>query len=693
LLNFSGSRTLPVYLQAELGECGLACLAMIATYHGHSIDIATLRRKFPASLKGTNLELLSSYALQLKLSPRPLRLELEELSLLHLPCILHWDLNHFVVLKKVDQHHAWIHDPAFGASEISLSKLSDHFTGVALELMPSQDFQKKDEKQSIPLKTFWQRIVGLKTALVQLFVLSLCLQVFSLLSPFYMQLVVDEAILNQDTSLLQLLALGFGMLGLISIAVTTVRAWVSTVISTQMSFQLSGNIFRHLLMLPAMFFSRRHVGDIVSRFGSLNPINQLLTGGIIEGLLDGLMAVATLALMYMYNPLLSNLVLVSIIIYMVIRLISFPRFRELREEGLVSDAKENTLFIETLRSIPVLKNYNKEQDRHVLWHNQLAEVLNNAIRTRRMGIGFSTVYAILRLVENTLVIYLAATQVMAGTFTIGMLFAFISYKANFSGAISRLIEQFINLKMIGLHLERLADIALEEPEILHQDFDLDDESSTAPPQQAGTLEMRNIAYRWSSSDPWVIRDFSMAIAPGEIVAITGPSGCGKSTLLRILMGLMRQESGDILVDGTPLTVSGLTRYRSKLGVVMQEDQLLSGSIRDNISLFSSNIDAKLIERAAKMAFIHDEIMQMPMGYNTLVGAIGSGLSGGQVQRVCLARAFYHQPRFLFLDEATSQLDVPAEANIMKIIRKLGITCVFIAHRPETIKYADRIIQL
>jgi ATP-binding cassette subfamily B protein RaxB len=402
---------------------------------------------------------------------------------------------------------------------------------------------------------------------------------------------------------------------------------------------------------------------------------------------DGNMSLATLGMMLLYAPMLSLLVIVALIFYLMIRLAWYRPLRALSEETIVASAKENSNFMETLRGIQSIKLFNKEPQRQVMWQNRYADTMNASIRKGKLGIIFSGMNGLLFGLENILVVYMAAKMVLAGNFTIGMLYAFMSYKSQFTSRAAALIENFIEIKMLGLHLERLSDIALEPAEKTETWHSLD------KPKLNGQITLENIAFKYSDNEPEVLSGIDFTVAPGESVAIIGPSGCGKTTLMKIMMGIFKPTMGKVLIDNQPLEKFGMQAYREQFGTVMQNDQLLSGSISENITFFSQRVDEQRLKVCTKMAMIDQDIEQMPMGYNTLIGDMGAMLSGGQQQRLLLARALYKAPTVLFLDEATSHLDVALEQAVNGAVKQLNITRIIIAHRPETIASADRVVLL
>nr|WP_315244439.1 peptidase domain-containing ABC transporter [uncultured Albidiferax sp.] len=677
-------------LQSESSECALACLAMVSAAHKLHVDLDTLRRRFAVSLKGATLQQLMAHAGALQFSSRALRLELDELAQLQLPCILHWDLNHFVVLKKVGRDHVRILDPAVGERQLPLAEVSRHFTGVALELTPNAQFVAAKAAPRVSLGALTGRVLGLKRSLAQIFALALALQVFAIAAPLLNQWMVDEAIATYDRDLLGVLIVGFGLLLLVQTALGLARSWLAMVLGMSLGLQWSSNLFSHLVRLPVAFFERRHLGDVVSRFGAVGAIQKTLTASLLEAILDGLMSVVTLGMMLLYSPQMAAVTLVSVALYGGLRWAAYRPFRDAAAERLVVGAREQTHFLESLRAIQPLKLFGREQERRARWQNLLVEVQNRDVRTAKMGIGFGTANTLIFGVENLLVLWLGANLVMQSSpqavFSIGMLFAYISYKGQFTGRMSALIDYAVEIKMLGLHAERLADIALAEPEV-------DSQPDHALDHLQPRIELKGVHFRYGEGEPWVLKDVHLVLQPGESVAIVGPSGCGKTTLLKLLLGLLKPEEGEVLYGGLPVQQLGMQNYRRLIGTVMQEDVLLAGSIADNISFFDIRPDPARIEACAQMAAVHSDIARMPMGYQTLVGDMGSSLSGGQKQRVLLARALYKQPKVLALDEATSHLDIGNEQRVTQALAQLPLTRIVVAHRPETIAGAQRVVQL
>jgi ATP-binding cassette subfamily B protein RaxB len=684
LLSFSRGSKLPVLLQTEAAECGLACIAMVASYHGHKIDLNTLRRDYPISLKGVTLKNLMTVADSLKFSSRALRLDLHDIQNLQLPCILHWDLNHFVVLKKATRDKIVIHDPARGECSLPLDEVSKRFTGVALELTPANGFEKKDERLKMRLSDLWTKATGLKRVLTRILILSLLLQTFALVSPFYMQLVVDNVLVGHDTNLLVVLALGFLLLALIRAGTEALRSFIIMYLGSQLSIQMAANLFRHLLRLPLSYFEKRHIGDVVSRFTSMDNVKQMITTGLIETVVDGVMTISTLIMMFIYSPLLAFIVLGVVALYAILRFIMYRPFRKRTEESIVNNAKENSNFMETVRAMQSIKIFGREAQRQTVWHNHYADAMNSDIRINKLKITFKAINDLLFGIENVAIIYFGATLVLSNMFSVGMLYAFISYKGQFTQKAAAVIEKLIEFRMLSLHLSRIADIAMTPQE------DVGENGLVKSTDITGELRLENVSFRYSEAEPMIFSNVNYTFSPGESVAIIGPSGCGKTTLMKNMLGLLELNQGKLFVDGIDIKQYGLSNYRRQIGAVMQDDQLLSGSMMDNISFFDPELDEKRVIQCAQIASVHKDIIAMPMAYNTLIGDMGTTLSGGQRQRILLARALYRKPKILFMDEATSNLDTRLESIVNDAIKGLEITRIIIAHRPQTIISADRV---
>ena len=686
ILNFSGANKVPVIVQSERSECGLASLAMVAAFFGYKSSIGRLRSRFNLGGRGSSLEDLMSIGHELGLSSRALQCPLDELDNLSLPCILHWDMDHFVTLTKVTGQSCTIHDPAIGKRVLALTEVSNHFTGIVLELSPSSEFQQLDDNPSMKITQLWSRVTSLQAPLLSLILPSFFLQLFLLASPFYLQTIVDDVLVGADHALLVILAIGFTFLLAQTITTRIVRGWLTLRLSNMLSLQMSTNLMRHMLRLPQTYFERRHAGDLISRFDSLDAVREQLTHGVIETIVDGVLTCFALVIMFSYSPFLTFIVLGAIALYVGIRLVWYRPYYHANQEAILASATEQTNFLENIRGIQTIRLFNKEPQRQGLWQNLFGEVLNADIRIGRLKIWFDAAENAVFGIENIVVLYIAALAVINGELTVGMVLAFIAFKLMLTDSAQNVIEELIQFRMLKLHLERVADIAMEPQESNRP-------AKVQLSEPKGNIELQNICFRYSSNEPEILKDLSIKIGAGESVAIIGKSGCGKTSLIKVLLGLLEPTDGKILFDGYDLQALGVLQYREQLASVMQDDTLLTGSILDNVTFFEVNPDIDFVIECCRYAEVHAEIEAMPMGYDTLVGDMGSVLSGGQAQRILLARALYKQPSVLILDEATSHLDIANEKNVSFNIAKLSITRIIVAHRPDTFKQADRVFEL
>ncbi len=687
-LSFGFSKKLPIVLQTEIAECGLACLTAIAGYHGYHTDLRTMRQKYSLSQKGLTLADIVRFANDLNLTSRALRLDLDDLPNLRTPCILHWDLNHFVVLKEVVKDGIMIMDPAVGMRKIKQEEVSQKFTGIALELWPNTHFEAKEDKQKIKILTLLRGVTGIKRSLAQVLLLAFALEIFGLVSPFLMQWVIDHVIVTADRNLLITLVLGFGLLKILEQLTGLLQAWVNMHLTTTLNVQWKANIFKRLLELPADYFTKRHLGDVISRFHAIDNIQETLTSTAFKTVLSGIMAVFTLVLMFYYSWLLTTVVLIALVLYIIIRIAAYYPLRNATEENIVHDAKQNTYFMETVRGIHTVKLFEKNEQRHSSWMTLFVDTVNTDLTKQKLTNIFDFANKLLFGVEGILIVYLGADKILDGGFTVGALTAFWAYKNQFETRVGELVDQYIKIRMLSLHAERLADIVLTETET-------EKTKEIYIPEIEGDIDIvvDDVSFRYSETEPYILKNISLNIKQGESLAFTGSSGCGKTTLMNILIGNLTPESGKVLVNGHDVHQLSPRFIRGLSGTVTQDDVLFAGSISENICFFDETPDQQKIVQCAAMAMIHEDIMQMPMGYETLIGDMGNALSGGQKQRIILARALYREPKILFLDEATSHLDMENEQAINNNLKFLNITKIMVAHRKETIESADRVIDM
>ncbi|EOK1463772.1 colicin V export peptidase/ABC transporter CvaB (plasmid) [Escherichia coli] len=680
-------RRVPVIHQTETAECGLACLAMICGHFGKNIDLIYLRRKFNLSARGATLAGINGIAEQLGMATRALSLELDELRVLKTPCILHWDFSHFVVLVSVKRNRYVLHDPARGIRYISREEMSRYFTGVALEVWPGSEFQSETLQTRISLRSLINSIYGIKRTLAKIFCLSVVIEAINLLMPVGTQLVMDHAIPAGDRGLLTLISAALMFFILLKAATSTLRAWSSLVMSTLINVQWQSGLFDHLLRLPLAFFERRKLGDIQSRFDSLDTLRATFTTSVIGFIMDSIMVVGVCVMMLLYGGYLTWIVLCFTTIYIFIRLVTYGNYRQISEECLVREARAASYFMETLYGIATVKIQGMVGIRGAHWLNMKIDAINSGIKLTRMDLLFGGINTFVTACDQIVILWLGAGLVIDNQMTIGMFVAFSSFRGQFSERVASLTSFLLQLRIMSLHNERIADIALHEKEEKKPEIEIVADMGPI------SLETNGLSYRYDSQSAPIFSALSLSVAPGESVAITGASGAGKTTLMKVLCGLFEPDSGRVLINGIDIRQIGINNYHRMIACVMQDDRLFSGSIRENICGFAEEMDEEWMVECARASHIHDVIMNMPMGYETLIGELGEGLSGGQKQRIFIARALYRKPGILFMDEATSALDSESEHFVNVAIKNMNITRVIIAHRETTLRTVDRVISI
>ncbi len=695
---------LPAIVQTEVTECGIACLAMVSSYFGLRTDLSGMRSRLGTAQDGMNLNQMIVQAGRVGLSSRALKLEPESLRHLKTPCVLHWDLNHFVVLKKASARKIVIHDPAVGMVKMSYAEASGHFSGYAVEFEPNQNFVARDERKLPTLKSIIGRTDGIPGALAHIFTLALFLQIIALLSPATMQWMIDNAFTSADSRLIITIVAGMALLMLINLTVGTIRTWMVTYLTTTISYQWSSRVLNHLLHLPVDFFERRHIGDIMSRFGSVSAIQRTVTTGALESILDGLLSIVTLTMIWLYSPKLALTAIAALVALTLLQLATFEMVKRNARESLVADARVSSNVMESIRGIRPIKLAGRADHRRAAWQNLSIEAINIKIRGQWMGIAIGAAGSLITGSQRIIAIYLAASLISQGQFTVGMLFAYLSYQDQFMGSAGRLVQYCFEVRMLRLHFERLADIVLTQPEGLthlatpgSDDIEeVEAPSSTATsdvPKGPASVQFIDVSFRYSEFAHKVIDGLSFTTAGSNCTVIIGKTGVGKTTIAKMLLGIHKPAAGQILFNGKRIEEIDINALRRHLACVLQGDTLLAGSIRDNIAFFDTEVDQAWIEECAKVACVHEDIESMMMGYHTPVGDMGSALSAGQKQRILIARALYRRPKILLLDESTSDLDVATEEQLNLNLSGLGMHRIYIAHRPQTIKFGDRIVEL
>ncbi len=674
----------PVILQAEASECGLAAVAMVAAAHGRSVELAELRRRLTPADRAPTLTGLTAVAGLLGLAARPVRARLAELRSLELPAILHWQFDHFVVVTRVARRAVTIHDPACGQRRISIDEASRSFTGVAIECRPCGRPAIQSVATRPTLATLMRAFPGLHRYLVLMLGLMLATQVFALAPPVATQLLIDEIVLARNQAWRHSVLLAVGLMLMASVGLDAMRRWFALYTGTKLAEDGTAAVVRHLFLLAPETVLRRHVGDLVSRIESLRPIRTALTETCITGVAQLIVLSSTLLVMALYSVSLTLISLGMLAVAIGIQATLLPRTRSLSLEALVAMAKASNSLIDSLRAFETVRTLGLDRQRHDVWRAQFATGTNASARAARLGILAGAGQGLASAADQLLFLGIGISQVGDRQLSIGALFAFLALRGRLGAAVISLTGVARELYLLRPHVERVSEILVERPE-----------SAPTPAvckPIVGRIRCENLGYQYPGSAA-LLDAFDADIASGEFVVVTGASGCGKSTLLRLIAGSLRPEAGRILVDDLDLRLWQPRTLRQQLGVVMQNDRLLAGSLADNISCFDPAPNIDRIREVALIAEVWQDIEALPMGlYTPITGATG-GLSGGQVQRIFIARALYRRPRVLLLDEATNQLDAGSEKRVLANLRGQGITIVAVAHGEQVVARAGRVIRL
>lgn len=683
---FSNRKPLPMIFQAETNECGLACLAMISSFHGSAVDLNGLRSRLGTAALGTSARQIIDLASRMKFRARALRLDLSDLPGLALPAILHWDMDHYIVLKKMGRNSVVVHDPATGIRKYRRDDLANHFTGIAIEFCPEKNFRRAPGKPSLTLTDLLKGVHLSSSSVGLVFFLTLLLQLLAVLNPLYLQLVIDQGLVKGDEDLILMLAVLFVFIVFIKTILAHMRGIHLLHFGNRLGFQLVSGVANRLSLMPVRYFERREMGDIVSRFGSLENIRRLVTQEMITVMVDGLFSLITLLLLFLYSPLLGTVVLLAVSCFVLLRMISISPERELRRESLITSAKQQTRFMENIRTMTTARVNAIESIRQNEWESSYTEQINAGFRLESFQLKLGSAQSLIFGMENIATIFLGASAVGGGSLSVGQLMSFILLKQHFIGSVAAMLPKFSEIRMLNLELERVSDV-------VPANTDEAAEIRLLPAPCDGDIELVRLGFAYENSERLLLSDLNFRFTGGQMTAITGPSGCGKSTLLKLILGLEKADSGSILIGGKDIRLFNENELRARTSAVLHGDGLLAGDLAYNIHLGVGAVDWDGLEQLSIALGFRTLIEQLPMGYSTEVGELGSVLSAGQVQRILLARALYRKPSLLLLDESLSNLDAEAAIPILDHIRSLQISLLMVTHHSELLGHADAVLQL
>ncbi|HEX6292731.1 MAG TPA: peptidase domain-containing ABC transporter [Herpetosiphonaceae bacterium] len=684
-----GRRRVPVLLQLSAVECGAACLAMILSYYGRQTRVAECRDLCAIGRDGTTALTLAKVARQFGLRVKAYSLEPAAFEHVPLPAIVHWDFKHFVVVERWTPRTVEIVDPALGRCRLTAAEFDEHFTGVALTFEPGVQFA---QRRGAP-RTSWRgyvrhlfQIPGIAGVLFQILAVSLLLQALGLTVPALTRALVDTILPLRIADVMSILGIGIVFLVLAQLVVGYLRAALLLYVQTRLDSRLMLGFFEHLLTLPFQFFQQRTSGDLLMRLGSNALIRETLTSQTLSMLLDSSLVVVYLAILLAQAPSFGLLVLAIGLLQIATLLGTTPWMHRLMQRDLYAEAESQSYLVEALKGIAALKAAGVEERALDHWSNLFWSHLNIAVRRNHLSAIVDTAMMTLRTLAPLILLWFGAARVLDGTLTLGTMLALNTLAIAFLTPLASLVSTGRQLQLVGAHLERIADVIEAEPE---QDV----QAVQIAPRLTGRIDVRGVQFQYDRSGPPVLRDISVTIERGQKVALVGRTGSGKTTLAMLLIGLYPPTGGEILYDGIPLQRLNYRSLRNQFGVVLQDSFIFSGSIRHNIAFNDPSIGLEEVIAAARRAALHDEIMALPMRYETLITEGGNGLSGGQRQRLAIARALAHDPAVLVLDEATSHLDVLTESQVDCNLSALRCTRIVIAHRLSTIRNADLILVL
>lgn len=680
--------TKPIY-QTHNGECGLACLVMVARSLGSTITLDELRQISPVSSRGTTLKNVIEAAAYADVTARPIRCEPAALKNIEMPAILHWKFNHFVVLNNVKRGSYEVIDPAGGRGWVEIQELSRCFTGIAIEIKRAAKFTPRKPNSDISFLHLIKMLFAdrmLASSCLTSSILVLSAEVGSIV---VYQVFIDKIIRSGSSDALYLIALLFVAMLIIAVAARYIRASSARMLVSNFDLQLSTYVAHRLLHLPLSFHLSRTHSEIMRYVRSARPIRQAASVGFVEVILDAMSILLLSLVIYFYSPIIWFSMLGIILLYALFRIFRLRYVRDVLVSYSVNDMHESSVLQENTRSVETIKLYAAEQIRHVIWRQSYHKVSSTESVLENCRQEDAILGDIATAVSRVASLALSALLVINNQITIGMFVSIGFLQFLFFYRIRSFIDRLIDIQKMRENFKDLATILLEA-----------DEKYLFKPRYnkeivalSGKFSVSNLSFRYSPNDPYVFKNLSFEIAPGEIVAIVGRSGAGKSTLVRLLTGLLTPTSGTIRLDDIELEDIGLANARRNIGTVLQDDHLFSGTIEQNISMFDPNPDEGWIKECAKNAHADGFIKKMTMGYSSMINRSDAGLSGGERQRLLLARALYKQPKILILDEASSHLDVDTEIKINEVLKSIKITRIMIAHRQETISLASKIVRL
>ena len=678
----------PVIFQMEAVECGAASLAIVLAHYGAWIPLEELRIACGVSRDGSKASNVVKAAQRYGLNSKGYSVEPSALYKMPLPCILHWNFNHFVVLEAIDGKYAYLNDPATARRRVDLEEVDRAFTGVVLAFEPSEAFRKIGGKPQ-GARLLLRELRNSKKAVGLLIVVSIALVVPNIVGAGFSKIFVDDILIRHTRSWLVPLLIGMGLTAALRAALTILRQSLLTRLQTKLAVVTTSRFLWRVLALPLEFFTQRHAGDIANRVAANEQIAGLLSNGIASNALSLMTVLLFAAAMAVYDvPLAVFCVLISLLNVGLLRLVARRR-QELSYHLSLEQGKMLSATVGVVRTIETVKASGLEDDAFGHWSGLQAKNLNAEQQLGASSVVLDMIPTLLSGLTTVAILGLGGFRVIQGSLTLGSLVAFQSLAASFSEPFANIVNYFGGLQTIKGSLERLEDV-YKYPLPTRTE---DDDAAEISPKLAGRLELNQVSFGYSPLEPPLLKELSLAVSPGSRVALVGSTGSGKSTLGKLICGLYKPWSGEILLDGRKLADIPPQVFANSVAYVDQDIFLFEGSARDNLTLWDSTIIERDLITAANDAFIHQDLATRPGNYDCHVNEGGTNFSGGQRQRIEIARALVGNPSILVLDEATAALDPISEKAIDNNLRRRGCTCIIIAHRLSTIRDCDEIIML
>jgi ATP-binding cassette subfamily B protein len=677
--------------QAEEMDCGAACLAMICKHYGIGMTLGKLRELANVTTQGATLDSLARTGESIGFTTRGVQCTFDTLRSFELPVIVHWEGYHYVVVYGLSSSQVWVADPAVGFRKMSVEEFERGWSGTCLTFTRRQDVAAVAASRS-PWVRFARYLLPYKKILVHLFMATFVIQILGIVPPMIIQNILDGVIVHQNVSLLHLLIVGLIISNLFTQLTATIRATLANFMVRKLDFTMMSQFLRHTFSLPYSFFAKRKTGDIFARFQENQTIRAFLTESTITTVLNLLMIFIYFSVLFLYNVKLTLLLIAFVVPILGLTVLVTPRVKKFAREVFAASTDAKSYLMESIGGAETVKGMGIERPVRLKWETKYAKALEIQYRAAAFNIGVGFCGQLLNSATTVAILWAGASLVLDRELTIGQLIAFNALMGSVLSPLMGLVGLWSLANDASVAMERLGDVLDLEPEQKAEDI----ASRVVIPELQGDVRFESVYFRYGGEDtPYVLENISLDIKPGELIAIVGRSGSGKTTLAKLLVGFYQPSEGRLTVDGYDISVIDKEYYRQQVGYVMQSNLLFSGTIAENIACGNDEPDRRRIEDVAKKADAHAFISKMPQGYQQIVGERGTGLSGGQIQRLCIARALYREPRLLVLDEATSALDSQSESNIIASLDEVlkGRTAVVIAHRLSTIMRADKILVL